>query len=672
MIRVGSTGAFTAMTIVCFATGALLLAVTTARILALQSSPRLVLELQDYAALPITADDTDQNTRAQLARVNYLRDEPGGRRFFVNDLNGPLYILDKQSKAFTKYLDFNGLAGRPGLFPKFTYARNFATGLTNVILDPDYARNGVFYTLHMEDPSTPGSAAPRSGVVPGLDLSGYATTPAVPTPTVNGQIDREVVLVEWKDRNVANATFEGTAREVLRVQYPLAPHPLGEMTFNPVARPGDPDWRVMYLGAGDSQSGEQRDSRRLNPQRLDTLVGKILRIIPDLGERTNTSIVSENGRYRVPNDNPFTAIGGARKEIWAYGLRNPHRLAWDVDPARPSTPTLLAFNIGLVTWETVDVIRKGANYGYPLREGTQSMSSTNGMGPLPADDVIPIQVSDTVTRGTVKPTYPVIQYPHSRDAGGDAIANGFVYRGTLVPALKDKLVFGDITTGRIWYANRADILAADDDNPTTVAPIHEIDAGLRRLTEETYRSRGGKGEALPGMGAMAGRGRVDLRFGVDNDGELYILTKSDGMIRKVVGAKTATTSTPAANLATPGAGQNVTSPSATTAGNPVASTPESIAAGKRAYDANCAACHGNLAQGAVKAGMTISIIEEQRGKQPPDLTDDQWDHGSSDGDIFAVVKRGLPPTMMAGFDGRISDEDIWSIVNYLRTLRSRQ
>jgi mono/diheme cytochrome c family protein len=106
--------------------------------------------------------------------------------------------------------------------------------------------------------------------------------------------------------------------------------------------------------------------------------------------------------------------------------------------------------------------------------------------------------------------------------------------------------------------------------------------------------------------------------------------------------------------------------------NPVAATPESIAAGKRAYEANCAACHGPLAQGAVKAGMTISIIEEQRGKQPPDLTDDQWDHGSSDGEVYAVIKRGLPPTMMTGFDGRVPDQDIWNIVNYLRSLRSRQ
>jgi mono/diheme cytochrome c family protein len=456
------------------------------------------------------------------------------------------------------------------------------------------------------------------------------------------------------------------------VQYPLAPHPLGEMTFHPVARPGDPDWRVMYLGAGDSQSGEQRDSRRLNPQRLDTLVGKILRIIPDLREHTKTSTISENGRYRIPNDNPFATVDGARKEIWAYGLRNPHRLAWDVDPARPGTPALLAFNIGLVSWETVDVIHKGANYGYPLREGTQSMSSTNGMGPLPENDTIPVPISDAAARGTVKPTYPVIQYPHNRESGGDAIANGFIYGGRLVPALKGKLIFGDITTGRIWYANRAEVLAADDDSPTTVAPIHEIDSDLRRLTEQTYRSRGGKGELIPGMGAMAGRGRVDLRFALDNDGELYILTKSDGMIRKVVGAKTATTSTPTAGVSAPGASQNATSPSAATARSPLASTPESIAAGKRAYDANCAACHGNLAQGAVKAGMTISIIEEQRGKQPPDLTDDQWDHGSSDGDIFAVAKRGLPPTMMAGFDGRIPDEDLWNIVNYLRMLRPQQ
>jgi mono/diheme cytochrome c family protein len=653
-------------------TAALLLGATLVRLFAAQPPQGLALDLQDFAAPPITADNTNTNTRAQLARVNFLRDEPGGRRFFVNDLNGPLYILDKQKKTFSTYLDFNGRDGRPGLFQKFTFQLNLATGLTNFVFDPDYARNGVFYTLHMEDPATDAPAAPKAGVVAGLDLTGYTTTPAITTPTVDGRIEREMILIEWKDRNPSNSTFEGTARELLRLQHPTPIHPLGEMTFNPTARRGDQDWRVMYLGAGDAGTGEQRDARRLNPQRLDTLVGKILRIVPDLREHTKTSTVSDNGRYRIPNDNPFSTLDGARKEIWAYGLRNPHRLIWDIDPARPNAPALLAFNIGLVTWETLHVIHKGANYGYPLREGTQSMSSTNGMGPLPDNDMIPLQISDTVTRGSVKPTYPVIQYPHSRETGGDAIANGFIYRGKLIPALRDKLVFGDITTGRIWYANRADVLAADDGNAETVAQIYEVDAGLRRITEEKFRERGGKGEALPGSSAVAGRGRVDLRFATDNDGELYILTKSDGMIRKVVGARVTTVPTTAAKVATPSAAQNLSSQSATSAKNPVAPTPESIAAGKRAYEANCAACHGNLAQGAVKAGITISIIEDQRGKQPPDLADNQWDHGSSDGEIFAVTKRGLPPSMMAGFDGRIPDEDIWSIVTYLRALAPKQ
>ena len=427
----------------------------------------------------------------------------------------------------------------------------------------------------------------------------------------------------------------------------------------------------MYIGSGDAGTGEQRDSRRLNPQRLDTLVGKILRIVPDLREHTATSTVSENGRYRIPNDNSFSALEGARKEIWAYGLRNPHRMIWDVDPARPKAPLLFAFNIGLATWETVFIVRKGANYGYPLREGTQMMSS-DGMGAVPENDTIPVQISDTVVRGTVKPTYPVIQYPHMAENGGDAIAGGFVYRGSKIPALSGRLVFGDITTGRIWYAERADVLAADDGKPATVAQIHEIDAGLRRLVEDTYRARGGRGEGLPGAAAVSGRGRVDFRFAVDNDGELYILTKSDGMIRKVVGAKamSLTASTPMGSGLR--AGQGVTNQEPAKLINPVASTPESIAAGQKAYDANCAACHGNMAQGAVKAGVIISIIEEQRGKQPPDLTDDQWDHGSTDGEIYAVITKGIPPTMMAGWDGRIPDNDIWSIVNYIRALAPKK
>jgi mono/diheme cytochrome c family protein len=106
--------------------------------------------------------------------------------------------------------------------------------------------------------------------------------------------------------------------------------------------------------------------------------------------------------------------------------------------------------------------------------------------------------------------------------------------------------------------------------------------------------------------------------------------------------------------------------------NPVASSPESVAAGKKVYDVNCAGCHGPKAEGAEKAGITLSVIEDQGGKQPPDLSDDKWDHGGSDGEIFTTISKGVGPQFfMAPFAGRISDTDIWNTINYLRSLAKK-
>lgn len=503
------------------------------------ATPERTLELTDYLALPITGDMSADRVTGLLARGSILRDEPGSQRSFINDLNGPLYILDKTTKQLTPYLDFNGGGDHTGLYPGFAANIGYASGLMNFVFDPDYTHNGIFYTLHMENPAeTNVSAMPKAGVIAGLDLGSYSTTTALTRPksTTDTPTARELVIVEWTDQQIGNTTFEGKAREVLRMHVPAYMHPLNEITFNPTARPGDPDWRIMYLGVGDSGTGERPGPMRMYTQRLDTHQGKILRIIPSLNEHVSTSTLGENGRYRIPNDNPFVSVVGARKEIWALGLRNPHRLTWYINPARPRQPVLLAFNIGLVSWETVMIIKKGANYGYPLREGTQSMSAGNGMGPIPTDDVIPVLVSDSVTRGTVKPAYAVIAYPH-KPGGGDAIANGFVYRGKRIPSLKGTLVFGDITTGRIWYANLKELLAADDGTPLTMAPIHELGTQIRTLSEETYRKRGGQNPNLPGRAFIAGAGRIDLRLAEGADEELYMLTKSDGMIRSLVSVK---------------------------------------------------------------------------------------------------------------------------------------
>jgi hypothetical protein len=511
--------------------------------------PQLALEIKDYVAMPITGklDGTGQ-TDGMLARINSLREEPGGAsRFFINDLNGPVYILDKNTKKLTTYLDFNGRDGRPGLFHKFTFEVGYANGLISFLFDPDYRTNGRFYTVHMEDPSVTGSNVPDNANLRSLNIAGYTTTPAIVTP---GEIQREGIVIEWTDSNTSNATFEGSARELMRVQLNARIHPLGDLSFNPTARRGDDDWRVLYIGCGDGGSGESRLSIRSNPQRLDTLVGKILRIVPDLKEHQSTSIASENGRYRIPNDNPFVATPGARKEIWAYGFRNPHRLNWAIDAVNPRNNRLIANSIGLRTWETVNIVHKGANYGYSLREGNERLQPDNKTTKLPEVDSIPVQVTDTVTNGTVTPTYPVVQYGHV-PGGGDAIGSGFVYRGKAVPALRGKYIFTDISTGHVWYTDYNEMLAADDGNPATLAQMHEVkivwddpndspDAGQRPydtmfpIAQAAYHFRGGKSPNLPGRALVSGDGRADAHVALDGAGELYIFSKTDGMIRVVV------------------------------------------------------------------------------------------------------------------------------------------
>jgi mono/diheme cytochrome c family protein len=103
--------------------------------------------------------------------------------------------------------------------------------------------------------------------------------------------------------------------------------------------------------------------------------------------------------------------------------------------------------------------------------------------------------------------------------------------------------------------------------------------------------------------------------------------------------------------------------------NPVDATPDSIAAGKKNFATVCASCHGNEGKG----GIVLSVIEDKGGTQPPALADDKWDHGSSDGEIFTIVKKGVAPDFfMQPFDGRIPDTEIWNLVNYIKSLSQKK
>jgi hypothetical protein len=143
----------------------------------------------------------------------------------------------------------------------------------------------------------------------------------------------------------------------------------------------------------------------------------------------------------------------------------------------------------------------------------------------------------------------VVQYPHSNQ-GGDAIGSGIVYAGTKLPALRGQYVFTDISTGQVWRVDYQAMIAADDGNPTTMAPMtvmpiawndpHDApDAGMHTyptlfpIVQAAYRVRGGRDPDLPGRARVSGAGRADAQFAVDAAGELYVFSKSDGMIRQV-------------------------------------------------------------------------------------------------------------------------------------------
>jgi hypothetical protein len=520
-----------------------------------QTAPAaLEAELEDYLEMPVTST----HKGLQVARLNFLIQEPGSERFFVGDQTGPLYIVDKGKRQPVSYIDFNGSGDAKGLFPKFSVDGSFASGLLAFAFDPDYQRNGVFYTIHLENTALTVAATPKTGVLPRLDASRFVPTKPIATPSDGRPLAREAVLSEWTDSNIRNVTFEGSVREVLRVQLLNAIHPMNDLTFNPTAVRGDAEWRVLYVSTGDGGTGETNDVRRLNPQRLDHFGGAIIRIVPDVREHVKTSQVSENGQYRIPNDNPFVSIPGARKEIFAYGMRNPHRMAWDVPPGQKSQANLLAFVIGSngnmpPRYETINIIRRGANYGYPLREGPELKPLNPIVGSLGEDNTLPLRTSDTVVLNErIRIQDSALAYRTGVE--GLAISNGLVYRGKRWPALQGAVVFGDITSGRLFYARMADLITATDGNLTTLAPYAEIMTNLPERALERRSVRTAPLPEPPPQPARAGRAggpadgpargpapprppRIDMRIATDEAGEIYILTKIDGLIRRVVSIK---------------------------------------------------------------------------------------------------------------------------------------
>ncbi len=297
------------------------------------------------------------------------------------------------------------------------------------------------------------------------------------------------VLCEWKCSNPGAPTFNGACRELMRIDMVTGIHGVQEITFNPLAKTGNEDYGQLYIGVGDGGSVENECA--FLTHHPDHVWGTILRINP-------TGDNSANSQYGISDRNPFfkNQDTHAIKEIYAAGFRNPNRITW------LQHGEMLATNIGQANIEAIDFISKGHDYGWPDREGQFLMhpdGDVNKIYSLPANDSI------------FHFTYPSAAYDHDE---GKAIAGGFEYTGRSIPQLKGKYLFGDIPTGRLFFINTKDLLS-----------------GEKNDVKEWFVSLNGKRIKLS---SLCGQDRVDLRFARDGKGDMYLFTKPDGKIYRLI------------------------------------------------------------------------------------------------------------------------------------------
>lgn len=295
------------------------------------------------------------------------------------------------------------------------------------------------------------------------------------------------VISEWQMEDPNAGVFAGQRRELLRVDMVTGIHGFQDLTFNPTAKPGSADYGLLYLGIGDG--GAALAGHPEICQNETSIWGSIIRIDPSGNN-------SKNKNYGIPKDNPYADQPNKVGEIWSRGFRNPHRIAWNEKGEK-----MLVSNIGQHSVEEVNLITKGGDFGWPYREGS-FVFDVNANPEM----VYPL---DQEEKGSF--LNPVIQYDHDE---GNAVSGGYFYWGKKIPSLKGKYIFGDIARGTLFMTDEAQL------EQGKAAPLQKVNLVVNGTPTSFQEIRPNE--------------RVDLRFGQDHKGDLYVFTKSNGKVYRVM------------------------------------------------------------------------------------------------------------------------------------------
>lgn len=380
----------------------------------------------------------------------------GSGRLFIADQRGKIYILADGAILPHPFLDIGDrlVTERAGFDER---------GLLGLAFHPDFGTpgqqgTGRFYIYYS---------------APSPDAPGTATDP----------IDHQSVIAEFQvsatDSNLADSTTE---RILLTFNQPQFNHNAGQLAFGP-------DDGMLYISTGDGGSSNDNNAGHTggdssqpsgvlgNAQDRTKLLGKVLRIDP----------LDDNGpgaEYGIPADNPFVGAGGGiREEIFAYGLRNPWRFSFDAGTG--GTHRLFLADVGQGSFEEINLITAGGNYGWRRFEGAEDFDATTpSSGPY------------------VDPIASYSRAGRSGDTGlpeiGISVTGGYVYRGSAIPELQGKYIFGDWSTS--FSTPNGTLLGLEETSP-----------GAFELSVLEVAGGNPIGRFIPA-------------FGVDEAGEIYVAT----------------------------------------------------------------------------------------------------------------------------------------------------
>jgi glucose/arabinose dehydrogenase len=352
-------------------------------------------------------------------------------------------------------------------------------GLLSMAFHPNYQTNGKFYVFYTAPPHTGGPA-------PGVNWSSLTRISEFKVSAINP--------------NLADMTSE---RVILEADHPQSNHNGGTVAFGPDG--------YLYISIGDGGAGDDNAPGHVPDWYLVNAGGNAQNIWANLMGKVLRIDVNSGAPYSIPPDNPYATSTYAKKEIYAFGFRNPYRFSFDMG----GTHGLYLGDAGQVLYEEVDVVVKGGNYGWNVKEGQSCFSTDNNLQIRPTCPAV-----DTAGNPLIDPVISLKNKAHP-DGNGIAtvIVGGNVYRGATFPQLQGRYIFGIFSQGNVGVAD-AKLYVAN----AATSGLWSYDL----LTPKDYQTN--LGYYLKG-------------FGQDLSGELYIavsgaqgLSGITGKIYKLVAA----------------------------------------------------------------------------------------------------------------------------------------